>query len=623
LANTIRPTTITYPNGRVITYDYGSGDSIPDAASRIASIVDDDVSSTHLADYEYLGLSSFIEVDYTEPEIKWTMVGTAVGNDPDTGDIYRGFDRFGRNKDNYWYDYGSSTDVDRIKYGYDRNGNRLYRENTVATAAGKSFDELYGYDLIDRLKAMGRGDLNANKNAISSKHFAQDWALDATGNWRNFREDDDGAGWDLDQLRTANTVNEITDIAETRGVSWVTPVYSKAGNMTTMPKPADPTAAFDATYDAWSQLVAIEEDDGMSGTWKVAEYEYDGAKRRIVKNVYNSGTLDETRHSFYTEPSKWQVVEERVETNSDPDRNFVCGLRYVDDIVMRDRDTGNDGTFDERLYGMQDANWGVTGITNETGAMKERYAFTAYGTVTILDSAFAHRALSNYDWETCLSGYFWDRRIACYHIRHRVFHCLLGCWAQRDPARYQDTFNLYIYVNDSPTHHVDPSGLVRRDTRPWPKDCAEVLGSAAINQAKIAALSLKNRILRYLQVNDTHLPHWEQIHNHCKKLERLLDMIAECCGPRTVKAQRALENSTDTFNEVSDMCRQPRLRDPRPIPDPGPVGGPVPVPPTAFEKCFKRFIKCGQRCARIPILMIVPCIPGTPLDPNYDPRNPA
>jgi len=81
------------------------------------------------------------------------------GTDPDSGDIYRGFDRFGRNKDNYWYDYNSSTDVDRIKYGYDRNGSRLYRENTVATANGQSFDELYGYDLIDRLKDMSGGDL--------------------------------------------------------------------------------------------------------------------------------------------------------------------------------------------------------------------------------------------------------------------------------------------------------------------------------------------------------------------------------------------------------------------------------------------------------------------------------
>ena len=135
----------------MITYGYGAADSMNDALSRIGSIIDDDAGSTHLADYSYLGLGPVsrascrpsirpsllvrVEVDYTEPDIKYTLVGTAGGNDPDTGDIYRGLDRFGRVKDCYWYNYGTSTDVDRIKYGYDRNGNRTYRENTVATAA--------------------------------------------------------------------------------------------------------------------------------------------------------------------------------------------------------------------------------------------------------------------------------------------------------------------------------------------------------------------------------------------------------------------------------------------------------------------------------------------------------
>jgi len=294
--NTIRPTTITYPNGRVITLDYGTTGGIHDAASRVAALVDDDASSTHLADYCYLGLSTFVEVDYTEPDIEWTLVGTAGGTDPDTGDIYRGFDRFGRIKDNYWFDYGSSSDVDRIKYGYDRNGNRTYRENTVAASLGKYFDELYGYDFIDRLAAMDRGQLDNLKSQIQNLQFAQDWALDAVGNWSGFKEDDDGSGtWDLDQQRTANKVNEITDISESTGPSWVTPVYSKAGNMTTIPQPADPTQPYTATYDAWNRLVKI-----VNGGDTVAEYAYDGAKRRTIKKTYVGGTLDETRHLYYT-----------------------------------------------------------------------------------------------------------------------------------------------------------------------------------------------------------------------------------------------------------------------------------------------------------------------------------
>jgi hypothetical protein len=96
-----------------------------DRASRVDAIQD---GAQTLAEYQYLGLGSVVEVDYHEPDVRYTPVGTAGGNEPDTGDIYRGLDRFGRVKDSYWRDYGSSVDVDRIKYGYDRAGNRIWRE---------------------------------------------------------------------------------------------------------------------------------------------------------------------------------------------------------------------------------------------------------------------------------------------------------------------------------------------------------------------------------------------------------------------------------------------------------------------------------------------------------------
>ena len=136
-ANHVRPTTMTYPDGRVLTFDYGTTDGIDDVSSRVAGLVDDDVGATHLADYSYVGRNAVVEVDYTEPDLRYTLVGTAGGNDPDTGDVYRGLDRFGRVKDSYWRDYGSNADVDRIKYGYDRAGSRIWRENTAAAANGK------------------------------------------------------------------------------------------------------------------------------------------------------------------------------------------------------------------------------------------------------------------------------------------------------------------------------------------------------------------------------------------------------------------------------------------------------------------------------------------------------
>jgi len=366
---------------------------------------------------------TFVPTDCIKPDLKWTLADLSGSNDPDTGDIYSGLDRFGRVKDNRWYDSGNSVDADRIKYGYDRAGNRIWRNNTVAASLSKAFDELYSYDGIHRLKTMARGILNTARSQLTTATFGECWTLDSTGNWNNYRQDDDGNGcWDLDQTRTANAVNEITNLSETVGPAWVTPAYSRAGNMTTIPKPADPTESFTATYDAWNRLVKLEEDNVSGGLWPVAEYAYDGSKRRVMVKSYTSGTLSETRHAYFT--ANWQNIEERLgssPSSADPDRQFVWGLRYIDDLLLRDRDTDSDGTLDERLYALQDANWNVTAIADASATIEERYAYAAYGTPLFLDSSFDPVGSFAFNWETLFCGYSSGKKHFCTQFEIVIF----------------------------------------------------------------------------------------------------------------------------------------------------------------------------------------------------------
>jgi hypothetical protein len=65
-ANIIRPTSVTYADGRVLTYDYGAAGAANDLLSRIQSLIDDD--GTHLADYTYLGLNQIVQVESPQPD---------------------------------------------------------------------------------------------------------------------------------------------------------------------------------------------------------------------------------------------------------------------------------------------------------------------------------------------------------------------------------------------------------------------------------------------------------------------------------------------------------------------------------------------------------------------------
>ena len=105
---------------------------------------------------------------------------------------------------------------DVYTYGYDRAGNRNYRENL---STGSAKDELYAYDGLYRLSSFDRGNLNAAKTAMTGTPAnEEDFSLDPTGNWKTFAQT--AASATTLQTRTHNDANEITGIAETVGTSW-------------------------------------------------------------------------------------------------------------------------------------------------------------------------------------------------------------------------------------------------------------------------------------------------------------------------------------------------------------------------------------------------------------------
>lgn len=454
-ANTIRPTRLTYPNGRVLTYSYGTGGGPNDAASRIFAIVDNDASSTHLAEYKYLGIATLVELDYTEPDVKYTMIDPIGLIDPNTGDIYAGFDRFGRVKDSRWYSYALAIplDVDRIKYGYDRASNRIWRENVVAATLLKDFDELYSYDGLHRLKDMGRGRLNMGHTSLTTKTFAQCWTLDTTGNWSQFGQDDMGAGtWDLQQERAASTVNEITDITEQAGPSWVTPAYDAAGNMTTVPAPADPSTSFTASFDSWNRLVKLAD-----GAETIQVYGYDPRRFLSLRHDYVDGTISDTRHFYYSQ--RWQCLEERIDVTVSPGSHYVWSAQHPDALVLRDRDSANTGDFDERLYSVIDANRNTTALVTVDGTVQERHVYSAYGVPSFLDGSFNAESSTPYSWPSLFGGCVYSYLSQVYLARLRHYLSGLGTWMQRDVLGYRDSTDLYEYVASTPLTKTDPFGL--------------------------------------------------------------------------------------------------------------------------------------------------------------------
>jgi hypothetical protein len=84
------------------------------------------------------------------------------------------YDRFGQIKDQRWDDMDATADADRYQNGYGEVGNRLFRDNRVATAPlATGRDWLYGYDTSHRLDIGSLGQLNSTQSAITSTTLSQ------------------------------------------------------------------------------------------------------------------------------------------------------------------------------------------------------------------------------------------------------------------------------------------------------------------------------------------------------------------------------------------------------------------------------------------------------------------
>jgi len=186
--------------------------------------------------------------------------------------------------------------------------------------------------------------------------------------------------------------------------------------------------------------------------------QYDGLTRRTVQQTFDSaGTLAEERHYYYSD--SWQVLEERVGStpeSSPADRRYVWGLRYIDDLVLRDRSISG-GTLNERLFALQDANWNVVALCSSSGAVQQRFAYSPYGVPLFLNADFTPGS-NDFVWETLFCGYRWEAATGMHSVRYRWLHSILGCWIGRD--RLHIPQGRYAYVLSRPMLYTDPQGLL-------------------------------------------------------------------------------------------------------------------------------------------------------------------
>jgi RHS repeat-associated protein len=421
-ANHSRLTGMTYASGYTFNYNYASG--LDANISRLSSLSD---ASNTLEAYSYLGLGTVVKRAHSQPGVDLSYIKLSTESVGDAGDQYTGLDRFGRVVDQRWIN-GSGTDVDRYQYGYDRDGNRLYKDNKVLS----SLSEVYTYDSLNQIASYKLGTLNSGKTDVTgSPTTSQSWDYDAVGNWDSITTNS------TTQTRSANLQNEITAVS-----GATTPTYDSNGNLTTDEN------NYRFVYDAWNRVIQVKNSSNVV----IVTYGRDALHRHVTDTVGSTVT-----DRFFS--NDWQLLETKVGTST-VTRN-VWSPVYVDGLVLRDRDTDANGTLDERLYALQDANWNTTALVNPSGTVQERYTYTPFGQVTFRDSTGSTLSNSAKEWIFLHQD---GERIAAgdYEFRNRVYSPSLGRWLSNDPLGFEaGDQNWYRAIGNNPGNGNDTNGLQR------------------------------------------------------------------------------------------------------------------------------------------------------------------
>jgi RHS repeat-associated protein len=307
-------------------------------------------------------------------------------------------------------------------YTFDNEGNKRFEDKLHDTG----HSEAYRYDATYRLIDYKVRPLRDPANIVTQTSYM----LDPVGNWTSKITDG------VTEVRMYSKANELVRIDS------VTLTNDDNGNL-------QQDAAYTYAYDEENRLISVTRNADSA---IIGQYEYDAFGRR-VKKIANPVGVPSTISYLHDDA---RIVEEQ-NANDATQATYVYG-NYIDEELTMDR-------AGQTFYYHQNSLWSVEALTDGSANVVERYAYGAYGAVTITDGA--GKRLTN-SWGTPQSGkgnpYTFtgrqlDEETELYYYRARYDDSGKGRFLQRDPLGCLDGINLYEYVGGHPTRRLDSTGL--------------------------------------------------------------------------------------------------------------------------------------------------------------------
>ena len=439
--------TVTNSRGQITEYEY-------DKAGRVIKQKDEagEISYTYDANGNCLIISETVSENGVQNVSVNTITRTYDALNRVTGQTDADGNHIG-----YAYDTQGNLSVltypdgKELEYSYDKNG------NVILVTDWENRETSFSYDKNGRLVRTERADGSTESRSydkagqlLQIKDTAKDgrlitdlsYSYNENGNIEQIRDKNAGtAGMESKtETMTYDAVNRLISY-NGKAVS-----YDADGNMLYGPLNGQ-MASF--TYDCRNRLIRTETDSG-----EVTKYLYDAENNRIGI-IKNAGTERESRTGYVVDSTSGELTQILQSRTEEAAKSADVGITTY--LYAGNRLLAEDG--EEYLTYHFNNVGSTTAVTDKSGNIKYRYAYSVYG--ELLKGNYGEVLFlynGQYGVQSDDSG--------LYYMRARYYNAAIKRFINQDTVtgsiESSQSLNRYAYVEGNPVSYLDPFGLCPR-----------------------------------------------------------------------------------------------------------------------------------------------------------------
>ena len=439
--------TVTNSRGQITEYEY-------DKAGRVIKQKDEagEISYTYDANGNCLIISETV----SENGVQNVSVNTITRTYDALNRVTSQTDADG-NHIGYAYDTQGNLSVltypdgKELEYSYDKNG------NVILVTDWENRETRFSYDKNGRLVRTERADGSTESRSydkagqlLQIKDTAKDgrlitdlsYSYNENGNIEQIRDKNVGTAGMKSKTETM-TYDAVNRLISYNGKAVS---YDTDGNMLYGPLNGQ-MASF--TYDCRNRLIRTETDSG-----EVTKYLYDAENNRIGI-IKNAGTEQESRTGYVVDRTSGELTQILQSRTEEAAKSADVGITTY--LYAGNRLLAEDG--EEYLTYHFNNVGSTTAVTDKSGNIKYRYAYSVYG--ELLKGNYGEVLFlynGQYGVQSDDSG--------LYYMRARYYNAAIKRFINQDTVtgsiESSQSLNRYAYVEGNPVSYLDPFGLERQ-----------------------------------------------------------------------------------------------------------------------------------------------------------------